>query len=141
MTKAYAPTIVTRCCDCGLGCIAAGEWYAVRDTVWELAWRGRRKPWQILAPGQMVLCVGCLEKRLGRTLRAGDFAEAAVNYPYRPDVYESRTSDRLRDRLQATESYSLNYTPPLISLSPYARRGRPKGSRNKPKAAPATIEA
>jgi hypothetical protein len=46
------PTIVTRCCDCGLGCVAAHEWYRVRDTVWELAWRGRRKPWQILGRGR-----------------------------------------------------------------------------------------
>jgi hypothetical protein len=52
------PLIVTRCCDCGLGCITAGEWYAVRDTLWELAWRGRRKSWQTMAPGQMVLCIG-----------------------------------------------------------------------------------
>jgi len=37
------PTIVTRCCGCGVGTNVLGEWYMVRDTVWELAWRGRRK--------------------------------------------------------------------------------------------------
>jgi len=38
-----APIIVTRCVDCGLGTNTAGEWYMVRDHVWEQAWAGRRK--------------------------------------------------------------------------------------------------
>jgi hypothetical protein len=150
--KAFVPTILTRCCDCGLGTITAGEWYMVKPEVWEQAWRGRRQPWQILVPGQMVLCVGCLENRLGRTLCADDFTDAAVNYPYRPDVYESRVSDRLRDRLTATESRPLDTglnLPPLIDWRKCKRgrpkvirkRGRPKGSKNKPKVATATIEA
>ena len=70
-----APLIRTRCCDCGAGAIQLGEWYHVRDTVWERAWRGRRKPWHYVS-GQSVLCIGCLEKRLGRTLSAGDFTDA-----------------------------------------------------------------
>ena len=39
----WAPMIVTRCCDCGLGTNVAGEWYAVESKVWEEAWRGRPK--------------------------------------------------------------------------------------------------
>jgi hypothetical protein len=64
------PLIVSACADCGIGTIRLGEWYMVRDEVWEQAWCGRRKPWHVL-PGQEVLCIGCLEKRLGRTLLAG----------------------------------------------------------------------
>src|SRR6516165_11571177 len=94
----WTPTIVTRCVDCGLGCNAAHEWYRVCDRVWELAWRGRRKPWQILVPGQMALCIGCLENRLGRTLCARDFTDAMVNDPNKENV-----SERIRQRLTATQ--------------------------------------
>ena len=37
---------------------------------WEQAWAGRRKSWHGAVPGQEVLCIGCLEKRVGRTLIA-----------------------------------------------------------------------
>jgi hypothetical protein len=124
-----APQIVTRCCDCGLGCVTAGEWYAVRDTVWELAWRGRRKWWHRLS-GQAVLCIGCLEKRLGRTLCADDFTDAVVNYPDKDGI-----SDRLRARLLAAESIPLEPTPAPADGGPVVKRGRgrPKGSKNRPK--------
>jgi hypothetical protein len=39
----------------------------VNDEVWEAAWACRRKSWHAL-PGQEILCIGCLEKRIGRTL-------------------------------------------------------------------------
>lgn len=113
-----APIITTRCVDCGLGCTTAGEWYMVKDEVWEQAWTGGwRSPWHLL-PGQMVLCIGCLEKRLGRTLCASDFTEAMVNSPDKEGI-----SDRMRARLTATESLPLG--------PPKRKRGRPKGSKNK----------
>jgi len=117
-----APQIVTRCCDCGAGAIQLGEWYDVHDTVWELAWRGRRKPWHGVV-GQAVLCIGCLEKRIGRTLCADDFTDAAVNFRDKGGV-----SDRMRQRLTAAESLPLG--PPAPEKR---KRGRPKGSKNKPK--------
>jgi hypothetical protein len=130
MTR-YTPTIITRCCDCGLGTRVAGECYMVKSAVREEAWRGRRKPWQILALGQMVLCIGCFEKRLGRTLCAEDFvASAGVNDPDKDGI-----SDRMRQRLMATKSCRLEGAPPG------RKRGRPKGSKNKPKVATATLEA
>jgi hypothetical protein len=127
----WAPTIVTRCCGCGLGTNVAREWYRVNDAVWDAAWCGRRKPWHSL-PGQEILCVGCLERRLGRTLCAGDFTDAMVNCP--KEVF----SDRLRQRLMATESMPLEPTPVPADnvVVPFKRkRGRPKGSKNKSKAA------
>ena len=42
--------------------------YMVKDDVWEQAWCGRRKSWHGKIPGQEILCIGCLEKRLGRTI-------------------------------------------------------------------------
>jgi hypothetical protein len=70
------PLIVSACADCGIGTIRIGEWYMVQDSVWEQAWAGRRKAWHGKIPGQEILCIGCLEKRLGRTLTAFDFTDA-----------------------------------------------------------------
>jgi hypothetical protein len=111
------PVNVSNCADCGVGTIQLGEWYMVRDDVWEQAWRGQRKWWHSRVPGQEILCVGCLEKRLGRTLMACDFDGAPVNDPNKDGI-----SDRMRDRLAAADS-----TPPK------RKRGRPKGSKNRPK--------
>jgi hypothetical protein len=109
------PRIVTACADCGVGTITAHEWYMVNDDVWEQAWRGRRKWWHAIE-GQEVLCIGCLERRIGRTLVAGDFiSDLAINDPNKRTM-----SARLRDRLNA-----------VVSLPLKRKRGRPKGSKNK----------
>jgi hypothetical protein len=112
------PVVVSACADCGVGTIRAGEWYMVCNEVWEQAWRGRRKWWHDL-PGQEVLCIGCLEQRLGRTLMASDFTDAPVNDPN--DPLNGDKSERLRARLTAADS------------TPLRKRGRPKGSKNKRK--------
>lgn len=96
MTAPYCPTVTTRCADCGFGAITGGEYYMVKDEVWEAAWAGRRKPWHEV-DGQQILCVGCLEARIGRTLTAFDFTGAPIN-----DVnFGGEKSERLLDRLQA----------------------------------------
>lgn len=41
-----------------------------------------------------MLCVGCLESRLGRELKPGDFTDAHINDPRR-----NAMTDRLRSRL------------------------------------------
>ena len=69
------------CVDCRVHVHLAGEYYMVRDDVWPIDPDG----------GQ--LCVGCLEKRIGRRLVPGDFIDAPVNRP------GSNTSARLADRL------------------------------------------
>ena len=92
MTKERWSLITTNCADCGLGTLWS-EWYKVRDEVWDQAWAGRLKPWHKL-PGQQILCIGCLEQRLGHTLMSCDFTSEPVNNPSDPDM-----SDRLRDRL------------------------------------------
>jgi hypothetical protein len=74
MADANWPVCTSQCADCGLGTIEAGEWYMVNDEVWEKAWAGRRKSWHAL-PGQQILCIGCLEQRIGRTLVACDFID------------------------------------------------------------------
>jgi len=131
-----APEITTRCYDCGAGAILIREWFDVHDTVWELAWQGphQRKPWQ-WARGQSVLCIGCLENRLGRTLCASDFTAALVNYPDKEGI-----SERMYQRLTATESLPLDQPAPEkrkrgrpLGTKDKHKRRRPKGSKNKPK--------
>lgn len=88
------PVVTSRCADCGLGTNTADEYYMVKNEVWEQSWAGRRKPWHGKIRGQEILCIGCLEERLGRTLTRCDFTDAPINDPTKYDM-----SDRLRDRL------------------------------------------
>ena len=91
--KPWCPTIRTNCADCGVGTLTIDEWYRVKERVWKLAWAGRLKPWHAL-PGQQILCIDCLEKRIGRTLVPSDFRKIPVN-----DPAEFDHSDRLLNRL------------------------------------------
>jgi hypothetical protein len=115
------PVVVSACADCGVGTITLGELYMVQPEVWQQVWPGScLKPWHKIL-GQQVLCIGCLERRLGRTLTSADFTDAPLNDPKRYYM-----SSRLRDRLSATASVQ----PPQIVKR---RRGRPPGSKNRPK--------
>jgi hypothetical protein len=87
----------SHCADCGIGTLTANEWYMVKDEIWMLAWIGRRKPWHDL-PGQQILCIGCLEQRIGRTLTSCDFTDVPVN---RLDLEHS---ERLQNRLTSAKS-------------------------------------
>ena len=61
------------------------EYYMVHDQVWNAAG---------LPPLGGCLCIGCLERRLGRKLTRHDFTDASVN-----DPSDLSHTDRLRDRL------------------------------------------
>src|SRR5262245_24623610 len=93
MARYYGPKIFTICADCGRATLKLSEWYMVKDRVWKQAWAGRLKSWHIL-PGQQILCIGCLEGRLGRKLTRKDFKNLSVN-----DPEEMEMSDRLLDRI------------------------------------------
>ena len=55
------------CIDCTACTLCLGEYYMVTDQVWSsVADRG-------------MLCIGCLEKRLGRMLHARDFTAVPIN--------------------------------------------------------------
>lgn len=57
------------CLDCGVDTNELGEYYMLRDTVWE----------QALPAVDGMLCIGCVEKRLGRELNGHDFIDAPIN--------------------------------------------------------------
>lgn len=74
------------CLDCGKDTGRLGEHYYVHDEVWL----------SVVADKTGMLCVGCLEKRLGRQLTAGDFPDVFINSPK-----FGLKSERLLDRLKA----------------------------------------
>ena len=57
-----------KCKDCGRNTMALKEYYMVKDHVWNQA-----------GGGKGMLCVDCLEKRLGRQLTPEDFIDAIIN--------------------------------------------------------------
>jgi hypothetical protein len=71
-----------RCVDCERDTIELGEYYMIHDHVWPLPRRGAG-----------MLCIGCLERRIGRRLTPGDFTDAPINCD------RAGMSARLRARL------------------------------------------
>ena len=57
------------CRDCGIDTNEIGEYYMVRDKVWGAA--------AGIPPNGGMLCVACLERRLGRQLTRDDFPDTA----------------------------------------------------------------
>ena len=74
------------CLDCGIDTMATDEYYMVLDDVWLKG----------VPDGQGMLCIGCLEKRLGRQLVASDFIAAPINLGFFPR--SRRFLDRLGSR-------------------------------------------
>jgi hypothetical protein len=96
----------------------------VKDEVWARAWAGRLKPWHALG-GQQILCIGCLEKRLGRTLTACDFMDVPIN-----DITHNTMSARLPDRFTAgtrKERISRHFPSKVGSSQKFPEKGM--GSR------------
>lgn len=73
------------CVDCGQDTSLIDEYYHVHDHVWADAGTDET---------QSMLCIGCLEVRIGRTLEPADFSDAPINYPG-----FLRHSERLSNRL------------------------------------------
>jgi hypothetical protein len=84
--------------DCGYetsGGVDGDEWYSVHDEIWIKACGYIEGKLPADGPfGRQILCIGCLERRIGRRLTSNDFTDAPVN---KPD--DSRMSYRLLTRL------------------------------------------
>jgi len=72
------------CLDCGVDTYEINEYYTVHDELWLLCH----------PEDYGMLCIGCLEKRLGRRLDYRDFIDAPINNGF----FEQ--SERLRERLR-----------------------------------------
>jgi hypothetical protein len=76
------------CDDCGLNILEAGEYYMLRDDVWES---------QLGLGRWNNLCVGCLESRLGRRINFADL----IIFPRLP--WMKPDSERLAQRMASKE--------------------------------------
>lgn len=76
------------CLDCGTNTSTICEYYMVHSYLWHLANPDRPEG---------MLCIGCLENRIGRQLRSGDFIHAPINIE---GAFGFVHSQRLRNRLE-----------------------------------------
>lgn len=74
------------CLDCGLNTLFANEYYMVQHDLWDSVTASTK--------GKGMLCVGCLEVRVGRVLVWSDFTDAPINH-----IYWNSQSERLQERL------------------------------------------
>jgi hypothetical protein len=72
------------CMTCGVNTSELHEYYMLTDEIWLRAAHGSHEG---------MLCIGCVEARLGRTLRPNDFD------PYWMDQFDGHRSWRLHSRL------------------------------------------
>jgi len=59
------------CWDCNVNTLSIDEYYMVDDALWEVATED--------FGGDGMLCIGCLEARLGGQLVASDFPDLPIN--------------------------------------------------------------
>ena len=74
------------CVDCKIDTGKAHEHYFVKNDVW----------FSVMPSNKGMLCVGCIEARLGRNLTKDDFTDCSLNNP----KYEPK-SNRLMNRMAA----------------------------------------
>jgi hypothetical protein len=89
------------CCGCGVNTFRVREYYLLRPELWD----------RVVPPERRtgMLCVGCFERRLGRTLVMGDFGDGIMN-----SLMWIVGSPRLRHRMGARCSVFIR--PRLKSL-------------------------
>lgn len=80
------------CLDCGVDTSDIDEYYMVHDSVWDQSGMNEHDG---------MLCIGCIETRLGRTLKADDFSSYPINMGF------FGRSERFLQRLESVDSYSL----------------------------------
>lgn len=75
------------CIDCKINTLVNREYYMVHNKIWK----------KVNPKIKGMLCIGCLERRLGRLLNRNDFTDAPVNRGF---FGVSDLSKRLINRLQ-----------------------------------------
>jgi len=85
----YMKGVQFDCVDCGHHTQLMGEYYTLVKSVW---WEAVDKRPDMHT---VMLCIGCLEERLGRRLTPGDF-DPTLWVNRRPEEHSLRLKDRLR---------------------------------------------
>lgn len=75
------------CVDCKVNCFETNEYYMVTDACWKRAG---------MTQNGGMLCIGCLEGRLGKRLQPRDFSECVLNWRnvFAPDTVSQRLLSR-----------------------------------------------
>lgn len=76
------------CIQCGVNTLACNEYYMINDKLWKSITKASK--------GKGMLCIGCVENRIGRQLVNSDFAKVPLN-----TIYWNSKSDRLKNRLMS----------------------------------------
>jgi len=97
----FMPLICTAWCkDCNANIGWIGEWCLLKNSIWEKAWTAtHQKSAHSKMPMKHFLCIGCIEKRIGRQLTRRDFdLRSKHNRPEtdRPHGMSKRMLNRLR---------------------------------------------
>lgn len=85
------------CVDCSEDTDKLDEYYMVHNDLWPI---GRNSG---------MLCIGCLERRIGRKLTTEDFPFLPINHP---SFFNQ--SDRLKNRLNSTKQFTEEYDNSII---------------------------
>ncbi len=80
-----SPSVHAPCKDCKKCTTIMKEWYVVNDVLWTIANKGKIEGY---------LCIGCIEKRIGRKLDYLDFQPMMINV-----IDGKNKSERLVNRL------------------------------------------
>jgi hypothetical protein len=97
----FAPiTLIAVCADCECSVGGTGEWCMLKNSVWEKAWpKTGQKSSRAKMPMKHFLCIGCIEKRIGRKLTRADFDMRSrhnqPDYPHRQFPMSKRLQNRL----------------------------------------------
>ena len=75
-----------KCVDCKIDTGKIGEHYMLVDEIWFKAYSSKKG----------MLCIGCLEKRLGRQLIKTDFNNSYINKPFPGKIFSQRLINRLK---------------------------------------------
>lgn len=75
-----------RCLGCGVDTSWLDEYYMIQDELW----------FEVNPVCDGMLCIGCVEQRLGRELKSEDFTKVPVN-----DIEWGFKSERLMNRLNS----------------------------------------
>lgn len=75
-----------RCLKCGVDTGKIGEYYMLKDEIWFIVHNSKVG----------MLCIGCVEKILGRSLTKSDFNDSHVNKPYPGKLQSTLLTNRLK---------------------------------------------
>ena len=97
------------CVDCSANTTRMHEYYMLRDEVWLQTGLG-------FADGR--LCIGCVEKRIGRELHPSDFTDCRINRQDSPYGHSKRLRKRLGFEVTAGATESrVNLEPAIPARS------------------------